>query len=264
MSSSSAFVFQLPYYANLLIQRKPVEELERPQTILDSVGKRLADRVGNVHTRSALRDTCCVKRLRSAAQRADRLAKSEGVDQNLQRTTGRIKRCRRGRVRRLGCEAARSEESFGTVGHDNGVEVGRVRVGVERIDSVRERLGNNGDNDIRVRERVAETLALADAVWVANSGKDTDFETVDPLERRAKGTHVGRLVVVIVRGIGLGLFNANGPGNPAGEVVVDTVELGDDILPDHLALDVGVLETDGVDEELLLCRHQRVVEQPWL
>jgi hypothetical protein len=69
---------------------------------------------------------------------------------------------------------------------------------------------------------------------------------------------------MIVCGVWTGLCDADDPGNTAGEVIVDAVELDDHIVFNHTALDVRGLEADGIDEELLLSRHQRVVEQTGL
>ena len=61
--------------------------------------------------------------------------------------------------------------------------------------------------------------------------------------------------------IRLGRLQSQRLGNPHGNVVANAVELGDDVLLDLDRLDVGGLEADGVDEELLFGLGEGVVEE---
>lgn len=65
---------------------------------------------------------------------------------------------------------------------------------------------------------------------------------------------------MVVGRVSLGGLDANGRSYADGNVVADLVQLGDDVLLDSRA-DLARLETDGVDEELLLDFGERVVEE---
>ncbi len=66
---------------------------------------------------------------------------------------------------------------------------------------------------------------------------------------------------MVVGRIRLGCFHTNRVGDTLGEVVADAVQLDDDVIADDGALDIRVLETHRVHDELLLSGHQRIPEQ---
>lgn len=57
------------------------------------------------------------------------------------------------------------------------------------------------------------------------------------------------------------MAHAEEVGNPVGDVVADLVELLENLGLDIIGLEVGCLEADGIDQELLLNGGERVVEQ---
>jgi hypothetical protein len=69
------------------------------------------------------------------------------------------------------------------------------------------------------------------------------------------------MVVGVIR---CGCVQAKSGGDAGSDIVADAVELVNDILLDGRGLKLGGLETNGIDQELLLDRRQGVVEEAWL
>lgn len=65
---------------------------------------------------------------------------------------------------------------------------------------------------------------------------------------------------MVVPGVGCGGRQAQSRGHAHGDVVADPVQLLEDVLLDRGRLELARLETDGVDQELLLDGFEGVVE----
>lgn len=73
-----------------------------------------------------------------------------------------------------------------------------------------------------------------------------------------------RRVIVVEGRIRIRRVNANSLRNAGGKVITDAVELDDDVVSNDRAEDIGILETDCVNDELLFRGDERVPKQPWL
>lgn len=244
-----------------MVQGKAIQELEGGQARFDTVDKGGCDRAGGEDAGTVEADLRRRQRGAATAHRTHGLAKAEGVDQNLDRPTGRVKR--RGRIGG-GREALGAEERFRTGSDNHSVEVGGVRLRIRRIDPAGKELAHDDHVNIGAGEAAGEALALADAVVVVDRSENANSQTVDPHQWRTKRADVRSLVIVVECRVCLRHWNTDHAGNPSSQIVVDSVDLGDEILLDNAALNVGGLESEAIDEELLLGRGQRVIEQTGL
>ena len=258
---------QPPFKAiSLIVNSKTVQKLESPQTLLDTVDKVTPGRLSSIHTLPGRSNTSTAQSRRSTTQRRNGLTEAESVDEDLQRTTGRVERAssRSGSIAMAAGKTGEVEKTLGAAGDNHGVELDSVRAGVCLVHAVGETLGHDHEVDAILRETGAEARCLLEGVLLVDGGQVSDLETLELLELAAEGAHVDGLVVVVEGWVGFRFLDADGAGDAAGEVVVDAVQLDDDVVLDDGALDVGVFEADGVDQELLLGGDERVVEESGL
>lgn len=253
--------------SSLVVNSKTVKELESPQTLLDTVGEPIPGRLSSIHTLAGRGNTSTAQSRGSTTQRTNRLTEAESINEDLQWTTGRVERAssRSGSIALSTTgKAGEVEKIFRAAGDNHGVELDSVRAGVCLVNTVGETLSDDHEINAVLRETGAQARRLLKGVPLVDGGQVSNLETLELLKLAAEGTHVDGLVVVVEGWVGFGFLNANGAGDAAGEVVVDAVQLEDDVVLDDGALDVGVFEADGVDQELLLGGDERVVEEAGL
>ena len=231
-----------------LVNRKPIGELERRQTILEilhdgvhalrSVHARPVEHIGRILDGAG------------AAEETQGLAPVISVGDDLRRSPGREERVLGGGV----------EEGFSAVGHDDAVEGDGFGSGVDLVDAFTQGLGDDGCVDLLLGEGLFKGGSLLEGIL---RREDTDVESSNGGKLVAEDAEASSRVIVIVSRVSLGSLNADGGANTDRNVVADLVELLKDVLLD-LRRDLGRLEADGVDEELLLNLGQGVEEQTGL
>ena len=96
------------------------------------------------------------------------------------------------------------------------------------------------------------------------AGQDANVQGRDGGQGVVEDGDEGRAVVRVVCWVRSGFCDADDARDALGEVVAHAVELDDDVLLDDVGGDVRCFEAHGVDEELLLCGDEGVVEETWL
>lgn len=97
-----------------------------------------------------------------------------------------------------------------------------------------------------------------------DAGKYSDIQSCDGSKGVAEDGDELCAIVVVELWIRCRGGHAESICNTLGNIIADTIKLDEDIRFDDLGLQMGSLEADGVDEELLLDRNEGVVEKSGL
>lgn len=231
------------YLSALVIRRESAKVLEDGQTLNDIIGG------------SALEDAITVGDVEAGESAArvtestDGLAVAESVEQDLAGAAGRVEG--RGGVAR---------DEVGGVGADeDGIEVGGVGSSVGGVDAGGEGLGDDDGVDVLVGQ---SSLDGVDVGVVGGVGsQDADLKAIEARQTVRVGADAGRSVVVVVGRVCVRSGQAKGSGDTCGNVMADAVQLDEDVVLDDVGFELGSLEANGVDQELLLDLGQAVVEE---
>lgn len=244
----------------LLINGKPIHKAESVESLQDLLGDLLGGLArASVHTRAGGINTSVLERSATATHSSHGLTVPERVDQDLVRSGRRVESRGGGRVH-LVSQGGRGKEALDTVGDDEGIEIDSVGQGVGGVDTIGVGLGDDVQVDTSGRELSGHGLTLLDGLGVRVRSEEANLQTFDAQEGLAEGTDVGSLVGGVVGRVGGGLIKTKTTGNADGKVVVDHVQLVDNVLANVGAVNLGVLEDNGVDNHLLLSGDQRVPE----
>lgn len=233
-----------------MVQLETVKELESAKTVLDTIDESTSHRLVDVHTVARSLDTGVLERSSGAADGTNRLSETESIDDNLQGSAGREQSGRGGGIAGRS-EGESREETLSAGRDDHSIELDGIRSGVSLINAVGQTLRNDDNINAVLRKLLAELRGCLDGGRGLNRSQEANLQSIELLQLLSESANVSGLVVVVVGRVSLRLLNADSASDAASEVVGHAVQLDDDIVAYDRALDVGVLKTNSIDDELL-------------
>lgn len=234
----------------LAVNGETVDELEGSQALLKVTDKSL--NIGSLIHTSLNTDINTREGILGTPNSTNGLTPSVTIDNNLSRTAGGVQ-CAGGLLS--------IEQLLSTIGDNDTIKASGVGGRVGLVNAISKMLTDDGNDEIVLLETLLESSGRGRGGAVVDGGKDTNTKRFDDGKSGVDdGEEAGGVVVVIGR-IGLRSLETKSEGNALGDIIGHAVELGEDVLLDSVGREVGCLETHGVDEELLLDREERVIEQ---